>query len=490
MREPKITLVELPATSFGKLNAPLVKDVYTIFPFSARALPQLKADLTQKGYKDVEIIDPRLNRGGKLIRANLRRVIGSDYFLPSAIARTIFQTRELAEVYKKENLNGKVIAGGFQVTFTPEETLEWADIVVRHEGDNTLVELLEKLERGESLENVKGISYKLNGEVVNNECRELLSEEELSALPFPDYSIYPKKTMGIVNTSRGCPHACNFCSVTQFYGNRYRRKSNSRILEELSLVKARSKGIFFNDDNFASNKSATKKLLKEMIKDGNNKTRYSCQLNINSAFTSLRTNEIDTEFIGLLKEAGFFVVYLGIESINEETLKFYHKPATADRNKMAVKAFGDAGLWKHGLMMIGGDGDTNESLDDELEWAKQNLDSVQFFAPIPLPKTPFTEEMSEQGRILTDDYYLYDGFHVTVEPKNFSPYELQLKLFDMHKKFYTLKWSSSIHEFPHPWYKMVTHVYAIKIVWDIEHEPQTMAHLERLNLLDKKKFIN
>ncbi len=482
----KITLVELPATSFGKLNAPKVKDVYTKALLPARANPLLQAILLQKGYEDVESIDPNLNKKKKLTEMNLERIVASDYLLLSAITRTIPQTKELAEIYKKANPNGKIIVGGPHTTFTPEETLEWADIVVRHEGDKTLVELLEKLEKKESLENVKGISYKVNGEVINNECRELLSEEELSDSPAPDYSIYPKKTTGIINTSRGCPYACNFCCVTQLYGNKYRRKSNKKILEELNLIRTHSHSVFFSDDNFAANKSATKELLREIIKSEKNKKSYSCQLSVNSAFTSPQTNEIDTEFIELLNKAGFFSVYLGIESINEKTLKSYNKPSTAERNKIAVKAFRNAKLWTHGMMIIGGDEDTNESLDEELKWAKQNLDSVQFFAPVPLPKTRFTEEMDKQGRILTKDYFLYDGIHVIVEPKNFSPYELQLKLMDMHKQFYTVKQGSFINKSSHPWFKRAIHAYAKKIIWDIEHEPQTKAHFEMLRRLQKR----
>ncbi len=484
MNQPKITLVELPPTSFGKLNAPRVKDVYTRFHLPARANPLLQAILLQNDYKDVVSIDPNLNRKGKLTNRDFERVAKSDYLLLSSITRTVVQTAELARFFKKANLNGKVIAGGPHVTFCPEESLEWADFVVRHEGDKTLVELLEKLERNESLEDVRGISYKAGNRVVNNECRELLTFEELSALPAPDYSIYPRRTKLVVNTSRGCPYACNFCSVTQFYGNKYRRKSNSKILEELSLAGKHSLGVFFTDDNFAANKSKTKEFLREIIKR-QNKMSYSCQLSINSAFTSLHSNDIDEEFIRLLKEANFFGVYLGIESINQKTLESYNKPATTERNKLAVKAFRDAGLWNHGMMIIGGDEDTDESLEEELLWARENLDSVQFFAPIPFPKTSFSEEMEKQGRILTKDYYLYDGIHVLVKPKHFSPYELQLKLFDMHRKFYAVGQKEAIRKSPHPWYKRIIHAYAIKIMWDIEHEPQTMAHIEELKNLDK-----
>lgn len=486
MEQPKITFVELPATSFGKLNAPLVKDVYTIVPIFERAVSSLEAVLLQQGYEDVECINPRLNWGGKFTRANFRRSGESDYLLLSSITRTIPQTRELAEDCKKANPACNIIAGGVHVTFAPEEALKWADVVVRYEGEKTLVEVLEKLEKKESLENVKGISYKLDNKIIHNESREALTEEELSNLPIPDYSKYSKRAMGVANTSRGCPYACNFCCVTQFHGNKYRRKTNERILEELSLIKKRSHSIFFSDDNFAAKKSETKELLKEMIKNGDNKTSYHCQLSINSAFSSLKRNEIDEDFLELLRKAGFFGVYLGVESLNEQTLNLYNKPVTAERNKIAVKAFGDAGLWRHVMMMIGGDGDTPESLDYELEWAKQNTDSVQFSVPVNFPKTDFTEEMEKQGRILIRDYYLYDGIHVIVEPKHFSPYGLQQKSFDMHKEFYAPRQKGTKKSL-HPWHKRITHAYARKIIWDIEHEPQTIKHIENLRDL-KKKF--
>jgi anaerobic magnesium-protoporphyrin IX monomethyl ester cyclase len=489
MNQPRITLVELPPTSFGKLGNPRVNDVYTKFHLPARANPLLYAILLQNGYNDVQSIDPNLNKKGKLTNENLERIVKSDYLLLSSISRTIVQTEELAIFFKKANPKGIVIAGGPHVTFTPEESLEWADIVVRHEGDKTLVELLERLENKKSYEDVKGISYKLDGKVVNNESRELLTPEELSALPAPNYSMYPKKTTGVVNTSRGCPYACDFCSVTQFYGNRYRRKSNSKILEELNILRGHVPDVFFTDDNFAANKPMTKELLREMIKI-KNKLSYSCQLSINSAFMSADTNEIDEEFIKLLKEANFFSVYLGVESINQKTLESYNKPATAERNKFAVKAFRDAGLWCHGMMMIGGDGDTSESLDEELLWSRENLDSVQFFAPIPFPKTPFSEEMEKQERILTKDYCLYDGIHVLIKPKNFSPYELQQKLFEMHRKFYAIRGQRSlIRKSPHPWYKKIINVYAQKILRDIEHEPQTMIYLDKLKAFESLEKV-
>ncbi|MFA6022720.1 MAG: radical SAM protein [Candidatus Pacearchaeota archaeon] len=487
MNNPKITLVELPPTSFGKLNTPLVKDIYTRFRLPARANPLLHAILYNEGYEDVKSIDPRADKRNEIDGKDLERIISSDYLLLSSITRTINQTEQLAKLYRLANRTGKIIVGGFHASLSPLEVLEWADVVVRHEGDKTIVELLRNLNNGLSLENVKGISYRIGNEFINNPCREFLTEKELSNLPNPDYSIYPRRTMGVLNTSRGCPYGCNFCSVTEFYGRNYRRKSNSKILEELAAMEKTKKifsnrSIFITDDNFAMKKEETKELLKEMAKL-NNGRKYTCQLSVNSAFVNGEDN-IDEEFLYLLKKANFIAVCLGVESINEDTLKSYKKPATAERNKIAVTEFRKAGLWNHVMMVIGGDGDTNESLDETVEWARKYVDSVQFFAPIPFPGTSLTKEMEKQGRMLSKDYYLYDGFHVVIEPKNFSPYELQMKILEMDKKFYTLKNNPYIKDSARPWYKRGVHTYAQKMMWDIEHEPQSIEHIKMLKKME------
>ena len=480
MNQPKITLVELPPTSFGRLNRERVKDIYTQFSLPARANPLLHAILLQNGYEDVESIDSNLNGNqSKLTYNNLERILKSDYLLLSAITRTVPQTRELAELYKKANPKGKVIVGGSHVTFLPEEALEWADVVVRYEGDKTLPELMASLENKSSAEGVKGVSHKINNQIIHEQNRELLTEEELSSLPLPFY--YPnQKGNGVVITSRGCPYKCNFCSVSPFYGEKYRRRDNDSTIKELRLKN--QKMVFFADDNFAAKKQNTIELLQRMMDEGLNKQNYSSQMSINAAFHG---REIDEKFIKLYKKIGGFGVCLGIESMNPDTLKSFNKASTVERNGEAVKAFRKFGIWVHGMMIIGADSDTSESLEETLKWCKENLDSVQFFAPIPLPGTDFTEEMKQQGRILTNEYHLYDGFHVIVQPKNFSSYELQTKIIEMHKKFYSLKPIKNIINSFHPWYKLGIHTYAKKIIHDIENEPQTKKHIEMLRKMDK-----
>jgi len=490
MREPKIALVELPATEFGKLDGEITRDIFSEMAAPPRAIPLLHGIIRERGYRDV----------------STNRIFSSDYLLLSAITRTIPQTAELARLYKERNPNGTVIVGGPHVTFLPEEALEWADVVVRKEGDFTLPELLERLEREHSPAGVLGVSYKAGSGVVHEPDRKLLTEEELSRLPLPFYDDEIRKAMRVsaVNTARGCPRNCDFCSVTKFYGGKYRRRTNESIIRELEVVaNDGTPHLFFSADDFAGDsfgKGATKELLTYDVMEGIKRKRagYSAQLNVNSAFVddpAAADNLVfDDEFLELLRKSGCFAVYLGIESINDETLKELKKRgSTARKNREAVKRFRQYGIWVHGMMMVGADADTKEGLDETLEWARANLDSAQFFAPIPLPGTPFTDRMRKQGRILTRDYSLYDAQHVIIRPKNFTPYELQMQIFEMNKQFYLPRYTlpsflrhpvRSVADAWHsvkPLHKVVINRIAGRTIDAvIERSPQTQAHLEFL----------
>jgi len=92
----------------------------------------------------------------------------------------------------------------------------------------------------------------------------------------------------------------------------------------------------------------------------------------------------------------------------------------------------------NGMMMVGGDGDTEESLEETARWAGESLAPVQYFTPTPLPGTKFAENMTAEGRVLSKDYYLYDGQHVVVRPVHFTPDRLQTVIFNMYRNFYSL----------------------------------------------------
>ena len=472
-----LTLVELPPRTFGKLSGGKAEDAYSMCRFPARAIPLLHAILLKEGYENVRSINPALsNKTGCLNSGEMERIIASDFLLLSAITRTIQQTEELALQYKERNPGGKVIIGGPHASYLPEECLEWADVVVRKEGDKTLPRLLRAFEENGAPYGVRGVSYRRDGQTVHEEDVEPLTLDEFSDLPLPYYDETTLNHMNLrpVSTSRGCPFKCDYCTVWQLYGTRYRRRSNESILREVEDAQHNpSRFIFFIDDNFSGNPEETKELLRMMIKSGLNKKPFLSQLSIYAAF--------DADLLYLLKKAGGYSVFLGVESISDETLISLNKKVNVRKNMEAVKLFRKAGLWVNAMMMIGGDGDTEESLKETVRWARDNLDSVQYFTPTPLPGTVFAENLKAENRILTKEYYLYDGQHVVIKPKNFTPYRLQKLIYDMYREFYSIRrilWKliGSVH----PWKKLAIYTFAIIALKATVKNPQTRDYFRRL----------
>src|SRR5215831_5637179 len=203
-----ISLIELPSTVDGTLDGKLAKDIYSLLHYPARGVPLLTAEVKRAGFPDTVAINPQYNREnpGHLIPADWQRLLSSDVVGISAITRTAPQSFELARKLKEANPRLKVILGGPHPTALPHESLEYCDIVAMHEGDFTLPEVLNRLAddfEQPALDGVLGIAFKTrDGEIRINRERPFLTSEELSSLPFPDYTPEEIKyiTHNVVNT--------------------------------------------------------------------------------------------------------------------------------------------------------------------------------------------------------------------------------------------------------------------------------------------------
>jgi len=433
-KQSMITFVELPPTQFGKLNGEASVDFYSAIRLPSRGIPALSGVLHAEGWKDIKEINPIYHgEKGKLNEKNFERIYKSYILLISSITRTSRQSMKLADLYKKKNPDGIVIAGGPDPTFRINDWLEHVDIVVRGEGEITIKELMKELtKKNPNLKSIDGIAFKKDNKIIFTAQRKLLTPEELSNLPHPHYGKTIRNNVAsmVVESSRGCPNNCDFCSVTEMYGKSYRQKSIKYVIKEMADVENVGAYVFFSDDNISANPAKTIELMKAIKKHDPTKQKIA-QITIAAAFNK--------ELIKAMKEAGFRYLCVGIESIVDKTLKFFGKPYRSDKIKEAIKIYRDNGFWVHGMMMLGGDGDTNETLKETSRWINKNLDSAQLFAPIPVPGTRFYDRMEKEGRILTKKWYLYDGQHVVLRPKNFTPYELQKKLHKMYKDFYSLR---------------------------------------------------
>lgn len=219
----------------------------------------------------------------------------------------------------KKNLNFISVFGGPHCTFFPDFiNEEGVDIISRGESDESFVQLVNGLEKGEDISNIPNLWIKQNGQIIKNEMGNL--NKNLDTIPFPDrelvnfYSHYRKMLRRDVITSRGCPYNCNYCFnhvIKQLYkgkGHYVRQRSVANVIEELRILKEsyNAKNFHFQDDVFTINKDWTKEFCNEYKKT------------INLPFeVQLRIEQINEELVKLLKDAGCKMVMYGIESGND-----------------------------------------------------------------------------------------------------------------------------------------------------------------------------
>jgi radical SAM superfamily enzyme YgiQ (UPF0313 family) len=397
--------------------------------FSRTALPRLgtillATILKEKGYNARVFIEDISSLDWKLLE-------DADMVCISSITSTAPRTYQIAERFSKRGV--PVVLGGSHTTFLPDEALAYAEYVVRGEGEETIVELVENLRAGLPLNSIKGLSFKVDGKIVHNPGRELI--QDLDTAPVPDFSLVYKwenAKVAPIATSRGCPFACKFCSVIPMFGRKYRFKSIQRVMEEVKAVPPSCNHVFFVDDNFAANKKRTKELLRAM-KDSNFKLEWSAQVRTDIAR--------DPELLKLMAESGCFSVFIGFESINPKTLALYNKSQVVDDINTCIKALKEHSINIHGMFVLGSDTDDIQTIRNTHKYAKElDINSIQFMMLTPLPGTPVFEELKEQGRLIHTDWSKYDAHHAVFEPKLMTAFELHNETLKAMAKFYS--WTS------------------------------------------------
>ena len=437
-----VTLIELPSTVDGTLDGRLAKDIYSLLKYPARGIPLLTAIVKKAGYGNTVAINPQYNKEspGHLDDADWRRLTSSDVVGISAITRTAPQSFELARRIKAANPRVKIIFGGPHPTALPHESLECGDIVVTHEGDYTMPEVLERIEDSfdnPALKDVLGVAYKTpDGEIRINHDRAFLTSEQLSALPFPEYTEAEIRgiTHNVVNTSRGCPFECEYCSVIDNFGRQFRFLDDDATIELIKYtIGVKRRPIFFGDDIFNANRGRIKRILTRLLDEGVKMPRWFAQCRVESA--------CDPEMLKLMARAGCACAFIGLESVSDETLKLYHKHATLEKNRIAIEEFHKAGIRVHGMFVLGSDADTTQTIRETFQFAKKmNLDSAQFFALTAVPGPPMTARYESEGKIIAPrQWHLYDAQHAVVLPKKMTAYELQIGTIKASLDFYSYK---------------------------------------------------
>jgi len=399
--------------------------VYSFIKQLRLGLPLLGAILKERGH-EVRIYAESLHE------IDWDHVLSADLVGISATTSTAVRAYRYAQRVRDAGI--PVVMGGPHVTFLADEAMDFCDYVIRHEGEDALVELVDYLEGRGAPEDILGLTYRdADGDVVHNPDRPLLPS--LSELPWPDLSLVvggEKVSPQPLLASRGCPFGCEFCSVVLMFGRKVRMVDPERVVAEIKRL--RPQKLFFYDDNFFISKRRGKELLAQMVREKLDLSFFA-QIRVDSV---CKNGQVDHELLDLLVRAGCRIVYLGLESVNPATLKEYHKESTIDDMADGLAALHRSGISTHGMFAFGADSDTRESLLKTPDFAKKHgLNSAQFLALTPLPGTRQTAQLEAEGRIITRNWSLYDGHHVVFWPKQMTPYELQEVTLQAHKRFYS-----------------------------------------------------
>ena len=397
--------------------------------FSAAKLPRI----------GIALIATILNKNGYHVKAycedfstiNMEEIKDADLVGISAITSTSTRSYKIISEIRKINPTIPIVMGGPHPTFLPDEVLEnGADFAVRGEGEKTILELIDALEGKINFFDVDGLSFKNNGNVVHNKDRELINN--LDEIPFPDWSLIENSNQINyipIQTSRGCPYNCKFCTVVKVFGRKYRFRSVDSVIAEIKyLLKTfegtKAKRIFFYDDNFSANKKRTKSLLRKIIEQKINMPTWFSQERLEIAK--------DEELLNLMVKTGCKRIMAGIESVNPETLKEYNKQQEVDEIKNSINILHKHGIGVHGMFVLGGEHDDIDSIKKTMSFIIENkIDTVQIMMLIPFPGTEIYDEYKKQGRIIFDgpkNWYLYDGHHVVFQPNLIAPWDLQAKV--------------------------------------------------------------
>lgn len=355
----------------------------------------------------------------------------------STITSTAPRAYELAELLRTKT-RIPVFMGGPHVTYMPDEALQHCDFVLRGEADDCIVDFVRALEAGKGFEKIPGLAYGSGLRIIHNKTAATC--KDLDTLPIPDFSLvaglegnYTQKLrITPVMTSRGCPYDCSFCSVTGMFGHKYRFRSKELILKELARNKdLGGKWVFFYDDNFCADRKRTKELLRMMIAEEIT-PHWTAQVRVEIAK--------DSELIELMRRSGCHTVYIGLESINPQTLAAYNKKQSVEDIEACIRILHKNRIRIHGMFVFGSDSDTVHTMRETAAFAKKNdLESVQFLILTPLPGTQCYRDLEREGRIISKDWSLYDAHHVVFEPRLMTYGELQLGMVDATQAFYT-KW--------------------------------------------------
>jgi radical SAM superfamily enzyme YgiQ (UPF0313 family) len=370
----------------------------------------LASVLHERGRR-VEMIDVRDSEGSIAERLLVDQplVVGFSlifqFFLP--------QFRRLAVYLRRAGVTSHFTIGGHYPSLCHADVLSHfpeLDSVVRYEGELTLVDLVERISAGADWRKTPGVAYRDGDAIAESEQRALIAD--LDSLPFPYRPYQPERIVGLPTlsllASRGCARRCSFCSIHTFYrtarGKVVRVRKPEKIIEEM-LELHRDQGVrifLFQDDDFPLWGRAGRRWVDELVD-----RMHDSGLSERTVWKiSCRAEYVEPELFTKLKDAGLFLVYMGIESGVEQGLEVLHKQMTIEQNLTAVQVLKDVGLcFSYGFMLLD-PSSTFDSVRQNIAFLREIVGdgyaAATFCRMLPYGGTPIRDRLEQEGRLRGD----------------------------------------------------------------------------------------
>jgi len=403
-------------------------------PFVPLGLGYLAAYLEQNDF-EVNVIDCQVTYpSAKKLAADLVK-LKPDVVGVTSATLTFKTGLEVIKIARETLPNCLTVMGGPHATVLDVRTMQEPgapDLVVRGEGEQTLLELVELVSTSnlKDISKVNGITYKHDGKIVRTQDREFI--RNLDELPHPAYKHFDlsgyklggKNYLPII-TSRGCPFNCAFCLASDMCGKEFRARSPKKVVDELEWLRDEhgADAFAFYDDTFTYDKKRAFDICDEIIARKISMP-WDCRT---------RVDQVTTEMLQKMKAAGCKLIHYGVESGSQEMLNAMRKGTTVEQNERAIKLTKEAGIGAAISVVVGYPGETPEMLQKTVAFMKKTKpDYVYMCQAIPYPGTEMANVLEKLGWEMDNEWNHYDE----VTPVFKSPILPQSEIDRVRKEYF------------------------------------------------------
>lgn len=364
---------------------------------------------------------------------------------PDVVATTAFTAEivdglKVLKLAKEINSNIITVIGNVHPTFCYEEMLKDGstpvDYIVRGEGEETMVDLMNVLSSGGDLSKVRGIAYRDNGNIVATPARDFIKDLDVLPLAWDlvDWPIYTYRTMknsrlAIVSSSRGCSQQCSFCSQQLFWQRKWRGRSAENFVGELEFLRDTYgvNVVMISDETPTLNRKRWDRIL-DLLIERNVGTKILMETRVDDIIR-------DEDIMPKYKKANIDHIYVGVEATTQETLDIFKKDIKVEQSKKALDLINEYNIVSETSFVLGMPDDTKEKIRDTVELAKfYNPDLAFFLAIAPWPYSEIYPMLKPYIEVW--DYSKYNLVEPVVKPKEMTIDEVRKELGLASRNFY------------------------------------------------------